>query len=273
MPVRIEAVAVTHIGRMREINQDSVYERVVQTAAGESIGLLLVADGVGGHKAGQIASQLTVESIRRALGDVFGDADANVTKPLRDIATLEAVRRPAEYFEDRLRRAVEKANLTLFEYAVNHREAAGNMGSTVTGVLLKGSLAVGANVGDSRTYLFSGDELHQLTQDHSLVAQMIAAGQLPAQAVYDHPQRNVITRSLGNAELVQIDTWQRQLQPGDTLLLCSDGLWELLGDDSLIANALRSNELPAAVDSLIEAANAAGGTDNIGVVAAHLHWD
>jgi len=273
MPARIESAAATHVGRIREINQDAVYERVQKTVAGESLALLIVADGVGGHKAGQIASELTIDAIRRAMGDMFGDKKIDVTRPLSDIATVEVVRRPAEFLEERLRRSVEKANVTLFQYAADNRDEAGNLGSTVTCALLKGDMAVGANVGDSRTYHMSNDELVQLTRDHSLVYQMIEAGQLPPEAVYEHPQRNVITRSLGNGEFVNIDTWRRQLNPGDQLLLCSDGLWELVGNDDVIADALRSGPPADSVNALIEAANAAGGSDNIGVVAAQLHWD
>jgi protein phosphatase len=125
-----------------------------------------------------------------------------------------------------------------------------------------------ANVGDSRTYLYRGQELQQITEDHSYVWQLVQEGFLKVEEIYDHPQRNVITRALGNQEEVAVDTWTYTLEDGDRLLLCSDGVWEMIHDPDEIAASLANEELQEAVNQLIEAANNYGGLDNIGVVVA-----
>jgi protein phosphatase len=165
---------------------------------------------------------------------------------------------------------VEEANRVIFEYAQANPDKAGNLGCTVTCAMVSGNKAAIANVGDSRTYRMHDGELTQVTQDHSYVWQLVSEGYIEEDEIFEHPQRNVVTRALGNRADVTVDTWSFPLQPGDRLLLCSDGLWEMIRDPSEIASNLDADRLQTAVDGLIKAANHYGGYDNIGVVIAEL---
>jgi serine/threonine protein phosphatase PrpC len=249
-------------GQIRDINQDNVLTLVRPDKLGQALALLVVADGMGGHKAGEIASQLAVDTVRDHLGWMVEQDDAQVTmmvgNPTDENKSLER----------RLTRAIEEANQVIYAYSQENKEDAGNLGCTITCALVDGSRAVVANVGDSRTYLYRHGELRQLTEDHSYVGQLVREGLLRADEVFEHPQRNVITRALGNQEGVEVDTWTYELEDGDRLLLCSDGVWEMIHDPDEIASALGSEEIQDAVDKLVEAANIYGGLDNISVVVA-----
>ena len=264
----LRAACGTHPGQLREINQDNVLSVIRSESLGQAVGLFIVADGMGGHKAGEIASRLAVEAIRDYLAWMLEQDDAQVTV----LATSQAANPDAsdKSLERRLRQAVEEANRVIYEYSQEHKEDAGNLGCTVTCVLAIGSKAVIANVGDSRTYLFRQEELSQITDDHSYVWQLVQEGFLQIEEIYDHPQRNVITRALGNQEEIVVDTWTYSLENGDRLLLCSDGVWEMIHDPDEIAAALDNDQLEAAVEQLIQAANEYGGLDNIGVVIAEI---
>lgn len=256
------AASGTHPGQLRDINQDNVLSWVRPRDLGQPLGLLVVADGMGGHKAGEVASHLAVETIRDSLGWMLEQDDAQATvlagNPGADNKSLER----------RLRRAIEEANRVIYNYSQKNKEDAGNLGCTVTCALVSGSQAIIANVGDSRTYLYRGEELQQLTEDHSYVWQLVREGFLKVEEIYDHPQRNVITRALGNQEEITVDTWTVALEDGDRLMLCSDGVWEMIHDPAEIALSMASEELQEAVDQLIQTANHYGGLDNIGVIVA-----
>jgi protein phosphatase len=260
----LTAACGTHPGQLRDINQDNVLSLVRPHEMGQALGLLIVADGMGGHKAGEIASQLAVDTIRNSLAWMLDQDDAQVTvladNPANDNKTLER----------RLVRAVEEANQVIFAYSQENKKDAGNLGCTLTCVLVSGAEAVIANVGDSRTYLYRQEELQQITEDHSYVWQLVQEGFLKVEEIYDHPQRNVITRALGNQEDVAVDTWNYTLEDGDRLLLCSDGVWEMIHDPEEIAGPMASEDLQDAVQQLIKAANDYGGLDNIGVVVAEF---
>jgi protein phosphatase len=214
---------------------------------------------------------LAVETIRDYLAWMLEQDDAQVTV----LATSQAANPDAsdKSLERRLRQAVEEANRVIYDYSQVHKDDAGNLGCTVTCVLVIGSKAVIANVGDSRTYLYRHEELSQITDDHSYVWQLVKEGFLQIEEIYDHPQRNVITRALGNQEEIIVDTWTYYLENGDRLLLCSDGVWEMIQDPDEIAAALDNEQLEAAVDQLIQAANAYGGLDNIGAVIAEIELE
>jgi protein phosphatase len=270
MPVKatLHAACGTHPGQFRNVNQDNALSVVRSESLGDAMGLLVVADGMGGHKAGEIASRLAVETIKDSLAWMLEQDDAQAT-----VLATAPVSNPGhsdKMLERRLRRAVEKANQIIHNYAMANEEEAGNLGCTVTCVLVAGSKAVVGNVGDSRTYLYRLDELSQITDDHSYVWQLVQEGFLQVEDIYDHPQRNVITRALGNQETVVVDTCTYSLENGDRLLLCSDGVWEMIRDPAEIAAALDNEKLEAAVDQLIRKANAYGGLDNIGVVVAEF---
>ncbi|HEU5342931.1 MAG TPA: PP2C family serine/threonine-protein phosphatase [Ktedonobacterales bacterium] len=177
---------------------------------------------------------------------------------------LETVVR--RHFGDKLQAAVEHSSQAIVDYGAEHREARG-MGATVTAALIMEGQAFIANVGDSRTYLLRGGKLQRVTRDHSLVARLVEAGQIEPDEVYDHPSRNLIYRSLGagHAE-VDVDIFDERLQAGDALLLCSDGLWEMVRDPQLQKILAESEDVEKACETLINVANENGGEDNITAV-------
>lgn len=267
------AAAGTDPGRARNINQDHVLAYVRPAGMGEALGLLVVADGMGGHQAGEIASQLAVETIRESLSWMLEQDDRDATKPLflpNPDNENNGEQSPTAHLEMRLRLAIDEANQAIFDYAHENPIDAGNLGCTVTCAVVYGSDAVIANVGDSRTYLYSQGALTQITDDHSYVGQLVREGHLQLEEIYDHPQRNVITRALGNQPQVRIDTWSHNLAAGDRLLLCSDGVWEMIRSADEMAEKLQAEDIETAVQQLIDAANGYGGADNIGVVVAEL---
>jgi protein phosphatase len=265
----LEASAGTHPGQLREINQDNVLAFVRSAKLGDAMGLLIVADGMGGHQAGEVASQLAVDTIQESLAWMLEEDDSESTDPLPTIAN-EELSDGSSHLSRRLEIAVQEANKAIYEYALENPVEAGNLGCTLTCALIFKNVAVIGNVGDSRTYLLNDGELRQVTDDHSYVWQLASEGHIELKDIFDHPQRNVITRALGNAPEVEVDLWFCELDAGDRLLLCSDGVWEMIRDQDEIASLLKTESLELAVDHLIEAANRYGGTDNIGVVVAEL---
>jgi protein phosphatase len=238
---------------------------------GDALGLLIVADGMGGHQAGEVASQLAIDTIREALAWMLEQDDTDATQPMSLPGSEEENElSPTAHLEKRLQLAITEANNAIFDYAQNNPAEAGNMGCTVTCAIVYSNNAVIANVGDSRTYLLTQGRLEQVTDDHSYVGQLVREGHLQSEEVFDHPQRNVITRALGNQPEVRIDVWSCVLDAGDRLLLCSDGVWEMIRDSDEIADMLQMPEIDQAVQELIDAANSYGGADNIGVVVAEL---
>lgn len=273
----LKAVAGTDPGRARSINQDNVLAYVRPDDMGKPLGLLVVADGMGGHQAGEIASHLAVETIRHSLSWMLEQDDEDATKPMPipNVDNDPEIREKNEaaytaHLEKRLELAIEEANKVIYNYAQENPVEAGNLGCTVTCAIIYGHVAIIANVGDSRTYLFRGGQLQQITDDHSYVGQLVREGLLQPEQIFDHDQRNVITRALGNRPAVTADLWSWNLEIGDRLLLCSDGVWEMIRDPEEMAAMLRAEELETAVEKLIESANAYGGADNIGVVVAEL---
>lgn len=273
MEPRFKLVAAkgTHPGQLRQVNQDNVMTFVRSPEMGIAMGLFIVADGMGGHKAGEIASQLAVDTIVGNLSWMLeqDDIGSTVLSPSKNSSNDENDH-DLGHFERRLRLAVEEANRVIYEYAQEHPADAGNLGCTVTCALLYGKKAFIANVGDSRTYRWHEGELVQLTDDHSYVWQLVSEGYIQMEEIFDHPQRNVITRALGNQPEVEVDTWLYTMEVGDRILLCSDGMWEMIHDQAEIASMMESEQLESAVNQLIEAANGYGGHDNIGVVVVEL---
>lgn len=239
---------VTDIGLRRTQNEDHFAYWPPEAAARERDGLLIaVADGMGGALAGEVASQLAVDA---ALG-VWRSANGEPPTAV-------------------LRRAVEAANLAVHEESLARPDRHG-MGTTLTLVVCRGDRAWVAHVGDSRAYLVRHGAIRQLTEDHSLVAQLVREQQMtPEQARVDH-RRNVVTRSVGVGEHVDIDVLEvpEPLEHGDTLVVTTDGLHGLVEDDE-IAGAVARGELGPACDALVDLARERGGYDNITVVMARL---
>ena len=275
----LRAAAGTHPGQVYQLNQDKVFAAIRSPEQGKMGGLFIVADGMGGHQAGEIASDLAVQTVRQEMAWFLDANDAEDTQPgpthtrsTKEVDATTLVEGPVELpLQRRLRLAIERANQAIAGYSHDNPDEAGNLGTTITCALVDDEIAIIANVGDSRTYLLRNGELQQVTNDHSYVAQLVREGQLAPEDVYTHPRRNVITRSLGHRPDVEVDVWAEVLQSGDRLLLCSDGLWEMVQEPEAIAEMLRTSDNPKnSVEQLILAANRGGGADNIGVVVIHV---
>jgi PPM family protein phosphatase len=226
----------------------TTFEEDNQTA----LGLFVVSDGIGGHQAGELASRQAVQLIgTEIISRVFQK-------------TMAAGRQTStEKLATALRKAVEKAN----EHLYDRRKKLGNdMGATVTAVLIQNHKAIIANVGDSRTYLWRQSELQAITQDHSLVASLIAAGELAEEAIYTHEQKGVIYRSLGDKPQIAVDTFSLSLAAEDRLILCCDGVWETIRDEGIEEVLLLEADLQRACNEMVKRANYAGGADNISVI-------
>lgn len=268
----LRAAADTDVGRKHKIDQDNVVAYIRDPELGKTRGLFIVADGMGGHKAGEIASSLAVETIHQELEWFLEQSDAEDTQPSQPAVGNEAAEnQETDLLEKRLLIAIQQANRRITEYAQKNPVDAGNLGTTITCALIDETQAIIANIGDSRTYLLREGKLYQVTEDHSYVGHLVREGQLAPEGIYDHPRRNVITRSLGYRPEVEADLFPRAIQVNDRLLLCSDGLWEMIRDPNLIARIVEETPTPAgAVQRLIDTANEFGGADNIGVVVVHV---
>ena len=259
----VTITGASHVGLTRagETNEDSFGSLALNLAHDshrQPLAVAIVADGLGGHASGQDASRLAVrmfvERLTRALA-------------LPMVAPLGTSLPPDEVVEDAIREAATGANAAVYQANV---KGAGDMGSTLVGLVVVGEKAWIVNVGDSRAYVMDGDALRRITSDHSLVEQLILGGMITPEERYTHPHRNRIFRSLGGEEQVELDIFTQRLRPGMRLLLCSDGLWEMAHDPE-IEQILRETESPyAACAALIKAANERGGEDNITVVIAQV---
>ncbi len=233
----------THAGRVRRVNQDA-FDRFDDPDHGEI--LLVVADGLGGHRGGEVASRMAVGTLGKLCREGEGD--------------------PPE----RLRAAIERANAEIHKLASKDRTLKG-MGTTVVALLLRqqGPSFV-AHVGDSRLYRLRDGRFEALTEDHSVVSLLIRDGSITAEEARDHPKRNQILRAIGVREDVEADVAPVDLRAGDVFLLCSDGLYSMLPDPELAILAQRAPDPHAVVAWLIDAANQAGGMDNITAMLAQI---
>ena len=231
MLIAAETTVRTDVGRQRRGNEDSSYAHAP---------VFVVADGMGGARAGEVASQMVVESFVQGLPDEGTP-------------------------EERLSVVVQRANKEIHDRSHTEAESAG-MGTTVTAAYLDEDSVALAHVGDSRAYLLRDRVLSRLTEDHSLVEELLRGGKLTEEEALEHPQRSVITRALGIEPIVEIDTWTYPLRPGDVVLLCSDGLTSMIPEPQVQELLVQAPSLDAAADRLIDAANEAGGRDNITVV-------
>jgi protein phosphatase len=288
MHLKLTAADKSDVGKQREQNEDCAYKRIESSEEGD-LGLFVVADGMGGYKAGEVASRLAIETIRKTLDNFFKPLPEQPTIKLETLnrainasptpsnaSSAQQTRKLSETtntaaIEQQLKTAVEQANRAIVRYGEQQTGARG-LGSTVTAALIQndGRIYV-ANVGDSRTYLLRNNELKPLTKDHSLVAKLVESNQITQEEVYTHPQRNLIYRSLGAGhQTVDVDIFHEMLQSGDKLLLCSDGLWEMVHHKDLL-NILGEHSSPQAIcDKLIERANESGGEDNITAIVVHV---
>lgn len=232
-PLKLVTAAVTDVGRVRagSPNEDGYLDQV------DRLGLIAVADGMGGHQAGEVASATALEALRAAVAS---------GEPLRE--------------------AIEGANEAVLEKSESDRDLHG-MGTTLTAgmVVADGSLTIG-HVGDSRAYLSRDGELRQITDDHSLVEELVRGGELTPEQAEVHPQRSIITRALGIDPQVDVDVYPIELRDGDRILLCSDGLSTMVRPEEIESILGREPDPRRAAQLLVDAANAAGGEDNITAV-------
>jgi protein phosphatase len=232
---------------------------------------------MGGHLAGEVASQWTVRTLKRELAPLFRPQDPSVTRRL-DADDLAAVGSGATIRLDEtdlarmLEHAIERANQVVLGYARKHSEEAADMGSTLTLAVVEGSRATVAHVGDSRAYLWRGGELRQLTDDHSVPGALLKQGQITPAEARDHPLRHVLYRCVGLKPGLEVDIGSPlALRPGDAFLLCSDGLWDMLGSTEKLASYLTPETGPLITcQRMVDAANEAGGEDNITVVLVRV---
>jgi protein phosphatase len=237
--LHFRASSRTDVGRVRERNEDSIF-------AGRHV--FAVADGLGGHRAGEVASDIALESVR-ALDELEPKAAAA-----------------------KLAEAVRTGNVSVHVRAQEDESLRG-MGTTMTAVVVNKDTAHIAHVGDSRCYLIRGDQITQLSRDHTLVARMVSEGRLTPEQAEAHPQRSVLTRALGADRTVDVDETRITLLHGDRLLLCSDGLTVTLADDEIRDFVSGGADLDEICGALIDAANDRGGPDNISVVVIDASGD
>jgi protein phosphatase len=248
--MKIAYQALTDVGRKRKGNEDSLFINPEQH-------LFVVADGMGGHAAGEVASKVAVESINEFVSMTAGDEE--ITWPF-------GLDESMSYDGNRLKTAIRYANNRVLEATKESSEYEG-MATTVAAVLLDGNTANLAHVGDSRVYLVRDSQLTQLTSDHSWVNEQLQSGVLSAEQARSHPLRNVVTRALGGRPDLQVDMQVHKAQPGDILILCSDGLTTMVPDAEILRIVKESGEdLETAAKALVSEANARGGEDNITVV-------
>ena len=248
--LRISADAQSDVGRKRKGNEDALCLNDEQR-------LYVVADGMGGHAAGEVASRVAVDAIAEFVELTGGNQEITWPFGLDDTISYEG---------NRLKTAVRHANTRVIEATRESAEYEG-MATTVAAVLVDGDIANLAHVGDSRIYLWNGESIEQLTRDHSWVNEQIENGAISPEQARSHPLRNVVTRALGGRADLVVDIQSRRMAPGDMLLLCSDGLTTMIPDDG-IARILRESDgdVARATTALVSEANERGGEDNITVV-------
>lgn len=239
----IEMKYLTDVGRKRRHNEDFVdfYEPVDPENLILNGRLYIVADGVGGGAAGEVASEYAVKKV-----------------------LYEYYRSTGQDLGERLRSVIYIANADIFEH-VEQRPELGRMGTTVVAVVIRGDELVVANVGDSRAYMVRNGEIYQITRDHSLVAKLVEEGSITPEEAERHPKRNVLLRSIGADPDVYPDIFEGNLKPGDQIVLCSDGLTRYVSDDEILGVATRM-PTDCAVRQLVDMANKRGGKDNISVM-------
>jgi serine/threonine protein phosphatase PrpC len=244
--------------RRSEPNEDSALVLQLQRVHESNTtpaGIFIVADGLGGHDSGQVASRIAINIIAERMVRELLSAPLQAEREGQPVKSAQE-----DDLVGLLRNTIEEANQALCQK--NQREKT-DMGSTLTGYMIVGENAYIVNVGDSRTYMVRGGQIYQLTTDHSLVGQLVAGGLIEPDDVYSHPQRSQIFRSLGDKPNVQVDVFKQQLLPGDILLSCSDGLWEMVRNPQIESILNNAPDPQTACTQLIDAANTNGGEDNV----------
>lgn len=231
-------------------NQDAIHMYITTNEQQMCCGLFIVADGVGGHKEGSQASKTAVTTIHDAIAPIWNQTPDQPTQAV-------------QFLQSHLYQAIVAANEKIYTYA---KEQNIRTASTLTCALVYGSLAIIANIGDSRTYLYRGDHLEQITVDHSVVDWLVRQGHLSPKEALTHPYRNVIMHALGSHETPEADIFLRWLQPNDRLLLCSDGVWDTLSNEMLLSYLQTAVSLDDMVAAILSSAQ--DHSDDISLIIA-----
>jgi PPM family protein phosphatase len=251
--MKIEFFGDTNVGMKRTHNEDNLLK------VGDE-NLFIVADGMGGHSSGEIASQIAVEAISNFY---------KATRQDQEITWPYKMDKNRSYEENRFIMAIKLANLRIHEAAQREARYRG-MGTTIAGVNFVNSMVLVANVGDSRVYQIRGGQLSQITEDHSLLNDYIKARKLTPEEIANFPHKNVIVRALGMKDTVLVDMTRHPVQAGDLYVMCSDGLSGMVTDDQIKQVVTSSPDLSQAAKTLIDMANKAGGVDNITVIISKV---
>ena len=247
----------SHVGRKKKSNQDSY-------CADDNLGLYVVADGAGGHAAGEVASRTAVEAIAEFIKLTSTEDEISWPYGLDESLTLNA---------NRLKTSIRYANWKLLEKS-RETPAYEGMASTVVAVLVQGNTAEIAHVGDSRVYLIRGGHIRCLSSDHTWVQAQVLSGVIDSEQARTHPLRNVLIRALGAKQDVDVDMLNLEFQDQDLLLLCSDGLNSMLRDEEILEIVMQDRlDVNQAVTHLVDAANRSGGEDNITAILLAFHED
>jgi len=238
---------LTDVGKVRTIDEDSILAADLSfgiNSESEKFLLLAVADGMGGHAKGEEASKIALNTLTKTIiPELFGNVS----------------------FTDLLENGIKNANQEILEYTVKNPESSG-MGTTTVCALVKGNNIHLANVGDSRAYVISDDEIRRVTKDHSYVQSLIDEGQITEEEARDHPQKNVITKAVGIMESVEPDTMKLTLDDDESLLLCCDGVIAHLTDEDIHKIICNENNPQNACQQIVDLANQRGGSDNISLI-------
>lgn len=236
--------AITDVGLKRQVNQDYIY--ATKKEVGSLPNIFLVADGMGGHKAGDYASKTTVENI---LHEIVQSKEDDIIETLSNAITV--------------------TNRLLYKKS-KEVEALNGMGTTVVVATYQGSTLQVANIGDSRLYIVNKQSIRQITTDHSYVEEMIRVGTLDRESARKHPDKNIITRAVGVQPQLEIDFYKEKIEVGDIVLMCSDGLSNMIEDEKLQKIIVQDVCLEKKAKNLVHAANNNGGSDNISVILIEL---
>ena len=237
--MRVIAHGKTDRGLVRKENEDAF-------CIEEDLGLLAIADGMGGHASGEVASRMAIEILK------------------------ESLKKEGQPLPGRLSSGVRLANRTIYDAAQSQSQLNG-MGTTLTALQLEGNRLSIAHVGDSRAYLIRGGVIEQITDDHTIISEQVARGMMTKEEAARSDMRNILSRALGIAPEVDVDMEELTVSEGDQLVLCSDGLSELISEDEILSEVQSTKRPDLACNELVNLANQRGGEDNVTVIVAHLH--
>jgi protein phosphatase len=238
---KVDTFYLSDRGRVRQHNEDcvGVFENEVGVLA-------IVADGMGGHLAGDVASQMTISTFKELW---------------EQVKNIDSPKDAESWFIEK----VSEVNKTVYDHSLSNPECQG-MGTTIVGAIITPSFATIGHIGDSRCYLLNNSGYKQVTQDHSLVNELVRSGQISKEDAEHHPRKNVLLRALGTEQTVELDVSTIEFEQEDVLLLCSDGLSNKVSDEEMQEEMLKGRPLPDIANSLVQSANANGGEDNISLV-------